>query len=501
MKLNPKLWLFLGILLLPLMLTNQSLWLDEGCTAMYAIQSDLQSWWHYLRTDTYSDCQMPLSMLVAWITAHTFGIQEWELRAINLLWGGLTLIALFRVGKRIHLPWLPALLAIQPYFWFYTNEARPYSLEIAIGAWILAGFVEFLNSEAAGKSWAWILAATGVCLCYTTMLAPPTLGAVLLTGGLIAWKYQWKISRKSFLILAAGTIATLPAAIYYVSTLARGSGGAQIWKVDAKFFGYVIYELTGMTGIGPAVEKIRELAKSHNIHAAFAQYGPQLALTGFCFLLLGTILILGLRNRQNWNKISAGILIVVVLVSSVFLLVGLAVQKAFWARHFAPIFPFYVALLGISISGILTSRKPYAKPLILLFISLLIFSTLNLRWSDRHRKEDYRFAAQLAHQALDAKKSVWWIAAPFNAEYYQLKCAFYHPVEGKVFSPCSPCKKLSQEPPEALPVDLTKVPQPDLIILSKPDVFDSFGQIQAIIRDGGYKQSGSAQAFTFWTRQ
>ena len=78
---------------------------------------------------------MPLAMFFAWVTAQTLGTQEWQLRAINVLWNGLALLGMYRAGKRLQLPWLPLLLAIQPYFWFYSNEARPYSLQIACGAW------------------------------------------------------------------------------------------------------------------------------------------------------------------------------------------------------------------------------------------------------------------------------------------------------------------------------------------------------------------------------
>ncbi len=74
------------------------------------------------------------------------------MRAGNLLWGALALGAMYRVGRRLKLPWLPLLLAIQPYFWFYMNEARPYALEIACGSWLLAALVEFHNRRVSGES-------------------------------------------------------------------------------------------------------------------------------------------------------------------------------------------------------------------------------------------------------------------------------------------------------------------------------------------------------------
>lgn len=50
-KFTPAVWLALGILLLPLMITSESLWLDEGDTAMYALQKDFHSWRQHLSHD------------------------------------------------------------------------------------------------------------------------------------------------------------------------------------------------------------------------------------------------------------------------------------------------------------------------------------------------------------------------------------------------------------------------------------------------------------------
>ena len=34
---------------MPLMVTNQSLWLDEGDTALYALQPNFSAWFDYLK--------------------------------------------------------------------------------------------------------------------------------------------------------------------------------------------------------------------------------------------------------------------------------------------------------------------------------------------------------------------------------------------------------------------------------------------------------------------
>ncbi len=88
------------------------------------------------------------------------------------------------------------------------------------------------------------------------------MAATVAAGGLAAWRGRWKPSRKAVLILLGGAVADVPTAIYYVSTLFRGAKGAQLWHVNLKFFGYVLYELTGVNGLGPSTEKMRALGKS-----------------------------------------------------------------------------------------------------------------------------------------------------------------------------------------------------------------------------------------------
>jgi hypothetical protein len=211
---RPRLWLIAGLLLLPFMLTNDSLWIDEGGTAMYAMQPDFHSWWHHLGQDNTSDSEMPLTMFFAMISGSMLGTAEWQMRAINLLWGALAMVGMYRVGRRIQMPWLPLLLAIQPYFWFYMNEARPYALQIACGTWLLAAFVEFIFAKAAGQTWAWLLAGSVFFLFLTTMLAPVTVGAVVLAGAMIAALNRWKPERKALLVLLAGAVANPPFIIF-----------------------------------------------------------------------------------------------------------------------------------------------------------------------------------------------------------------------------------------------------------------------------------------------
>lgn len=483
-----KLALILALLLLPIMISNESLWLDECGTAAYSREPTINAFWHDLNHDLNGDCQMPLALFLGWLTAHTFGSQEWQLRAINVLWGLLALLGMYRAGKHLQLPWLPLLLAIQPFFWYYSNEARPYALELACGAWLLVGLTEFITSQGTGESWAWAFTTAAVVLAHATMLAPLPLIVVAIACAIIAFKHKWKIHRKALAILLGGILATIPVAIFYLSSLNRGAKGAQLWHVNLKFFAYVLYELTGMSGLGPSVDSIRELARAPHVHTEIIQRGYQFLLPAICSLVLLLVFIFGLRKWSTKSKgpVLFSLTLVLAATSLIFVIVGISIQKAFWARHFAPIVPFYVTLLGAAIAGILHKRKiPLALGAALL-IELLIFSSLNIRFGPHHRKENYRDAANIARSALAEKKSVWWAASFVGAEYYHLAYSITAPETGKVFYP--------------LLSDTSKLPPPDLIIYSRPDIFDADGRIQNIIRQNGYRKVESPNSFVIWSK-
>ena len=487
--LNPRFWLLAGLLLLPFMLTNDSLWLDEGNTGMYVIQPDFHSWWHYLRQDLQADCQMPLSMFFAWVSGRMLGTQEWQMRAVNLLWGVLALVGMFRAGRRLQLPWLPLLLAIQPYFWFYMNEARPYALQIACGSWLLAALVEFHTRKASGEAWAWLLVAATFFLFLSTLLAPLPVAAVVAAGGVAAVLRHWKPSRKAVLILLGGAAANIPTAIYYWSTLLRGAKGAQLWHVDLKFFGFVLYELTGMTGLGLPTEEIRALAKSPHFLNVLASHWSQFALPALGFALVLSVMILGLRRRPSGIPpgMSTGLVMVLGMTALVFVAGSMALQKAFWARHFAPVFPFYVTLVGIAFAGVKDSRKPAVGWIPFLLCGLLALSALNLRLTPSWRKEDYRSAAQFARRALAENKSVWWVASGYCATYYHLEHTSSHHETGKAI--CPPLGEAKSLQP------------PDVIIYScKPDIFDQDAAIQKVAEQKNYKAAARFKSFIIWIK-
>src|SRR4051812_2139477 len=98
-------YLIPALLLLPLMVSNETFWIDEGSTGLFARKPTFATWWRYFDGNTSAETQMPLFLLVTHFWAKLVGSSERALRAINLIWGVLTLSALAIVGRRLHLPW------------------------------------------------------------------------------------------------------------------------------------------------------------------------------------------------------------------------------------------------------------------------------------------------------------------------------------------------------------------------------------------------------------
>jgi hypothetical protein len=486
---TPRCWLLLSLLILPLTVTNDSLWLDEGDTAIYARQPDFSAWRQWLTHDRLADCQMPLAMLSAWVGGKFFGTREWQLRAVNLIWGALALVALSRVGRRWQMPWLPLLLALQPYFWFYLNEARPYALLLAGGAWLLAALVEFDSRRSAGTGWAWQLVIVSWLLFSATLLAPLSVAAVVIIGGLLAWRQRWRPELRALKILVYGLLAGVPLAIYYVETLLRGVKSSQMWPVDLKFVLYVFYEITGMGGLGISPLEIRSFARSPDLLHELVMRLPQLILPLLLGILLVSVLFIGLRSQWQTGRRATILLLagVPLLTAMVFIAASLLLQKAFWARHYAPVFPFYVALLGLAVAGLWTDSRKWLRALPILIGVLLMWSALNFRFAPALRKENYRAAAAFAQTALAAGREVWWLAGYYSASYYGLGVAYDCPEPGKVFAAW------------VSPLNLLKLTPPAVIVLSRPDAHDLEGVGRKIIAENGYRMAASYQGFTIWT--
>src|SRR4051794_23202874 len=187
---SASVYLFLALALALLMPSTASLWIDELQTYDHVIPPDLHAWIENYRINRFSEALMPLSMFLAWLLGKVFGTSEWALRAPNVIWIWLAIVAVAVCGRKWRWPAAPLFFAVQPFVWYCGNEARPYSLQIACGAWLAAGcVVSMADREFRGWPLYAITAASAV-LMGCTLFGIVTVAAALI---MMAWFFRGRL--------------------------------------------------------------------------------------------------------------------------------------------------------------------------------------------------------------------------------------------------------------------------------------------------------------------
>lgn len=469
--------LLLGLPAALVAVSGQSLWIDEANAAVKAIAPTWSIFWKTMQTERGSDLQMPLYMLMLWGWEKIFGHSEFALRALNI---PLFVIALAVLGTLPRMAKPTRLFAIlfactSPFLWAYLDEARPYILQ-------------FLAATAA------LVPLTNLCLGsnppQTRDLAVFTLGIVLLcassligviysllfgTTFLLLWvrREPWRsiLARRDLQVSAVvGGIFLALLAAYYAWTLQAGAKASGVAKTNVFSIGFALYEFLGFSGLGPSRSVLRD-----NPITALA---PHLAiLAGYVavwalflvFALLGTH-SLGLGKVMPLVLAAAASFVAIVLLGRIgeFRIVG---------RHFMPLYPFL--LLGVSAlaTAAWQSGRWIPRSAVVLLLSASLASAATYRFASRHGKDDYRGAAETARGVLQAGGVVWWAADRAAANFYGV----YPQVFALGGTP------LMATPPLIFMANnrdaeyLAHLPDPDLVILSKHDVYDSSGYLREFL--------------------
>ncbi len=472
-----------------LAISHDSLWIDEAFSARFAAPPDITGWWHTLKAGGPPDVEMPLYMFYLWAWEKLAGSSEWALRAANIPWF-LVAQAAFWVGLR---PWrrvqLAAVLcnACNPFLWRYLNEARPYAMQYA-GAAMVVSCLAWLGASAApvlGASWL-LAAGTGLfLLCGSCALGVPWAGAAVLA---CLWLTLRRTRIKWTLASAAASLGSLLAfaglSAYYGWTLSHlGIGGTMGFGHKIGSFCVAVYEILGFLGLGPSRISISDV---HDAKIFF----PYLAtLVPLALLLAGSGRIAAPRflHSADSRLISAALTYVLLPLSTLIAMVGLRDWHAV-GRHFTPISPVIVLTLALAIAAAWREKSAWKIGWTTVLVLLWLVSSLEIRFDPRHRRDDYRDAVRVAHQALDHGKCVWWMASGVVGTYYHLPVAVA-PQEAGALVLWRP-----------VPGDLEKLPSPDVVFLTKPAIFDPDGIMAAYLEARHYHQSGEFPAFSIWRK-
>ena len=466
----------------------QSFWIDEANTALHAVQPTLPAWRDSLHR-AGSDAQMPIYMFYTWVWEKISGPGEWQLRLSNLPWLVLALLAIPRQQTSFRVVFL-----VSPFVWYYLDELRPYLMQIGAAMLILGSIWRLMAlHEQPGSSTRENRLAAFFCLGLVLLSGSSLLGMiwgaamVAMFAMLFTGIRTVQLARKNlpFVLPVAFLLCLL--ALYYCWTIQQGCGAtAGTTNIQSTVFSF--YEMMGLAGLGPG----RTQLHAEGV-APLRPYIPLLAvhaMVTFCVLILGAKHVFQKTPRRVWSSA------LMVLGSTTVLLLILGILKNFrvLGRHFSPLEPvlLWVLAVGVRESWL---RGGYWKIIAASFIIFCLASGLELRFASRHAKDDYRDAAAIAMAASQQGKQVWWCADANAGRFYRVPLAPWP-------QPSAPgqVREVINQPLDTGKLLISNKTPPDLIALSKPEIYDQRGALRTYLRDHHYQLLQTLPAFTFWRK-
>jgi hypothetical protein len=480
----PLLWaLLLACACACLAISSQSLWVDEAQTALKATPDTLHGWWRTLDGEGSSNMQLPLYMLYIWGWARIFGISEIALRAANLPWFILGLIAIFHFLRR-HPPLRAATLllySLHPFVWYYLDEARPYIMQLS-GALLVSGAL-FAALDEPGQSaqplpssWWWAFGAGLFILCGAGLLGVPwAIGPFLLLLSLPAFRRS--ITRSGLPALALFLPLLTLLALYFLWTVEKNVHASPIAMTLPSMLS-TFYEQLGFLGLGPGRLDLRS-----NSVAATRPFLLPLALLGIP-LVLGLIFAASRRFGLGARRILPVLILAVSPILLIFAL-GFLRDTRILARHLTPLFPFILLAQAFTLLLLWNTRNLLGRLAASLILIALACSSLEVRFAPRHAREDYRAAAAAARESLAQGKIVWWSSDIEGAIYYHL--------------PLDPAE-LPGVARQLYGVPAHFTAPPDEIFVSRSDILDPAGTVPAFTAAHHYRQVAAWQGVTLWQK-
>jgi len=472
-------WLIAALLLLPWMISTDSLWIDEGQTAIYASLPSLDQFAekiaHDNRSGGLSEGLMPLSMFLTWAAAKVFGMSEIGLRIPNLFYLAIACLCLWKTGSRLKISGLVMVFALHPFVWQYADEARPYALQLALGCGLLWSMTAVLDDPNHHLPWlgyfatCFLLFASSLLCCI-----PVTVSGLIILYHLVS--IRWKPNR---LVVGCAIIAAIPfflLSVFYLKAMQGMASGAKLWVFGPSNVAYALYELLGFQGLGPSRTELRDTARAQA--SLWKLFAPHVWLLGALFVAISAITI---RGFIKWNRQLIPPTAMILLTFLGFCSLGIANGFPFWGRHLAPVLPFCL-LLMLMLCGSFSAGFPRHLAISAL-AALWVISAVQFRLSPRFANDDYRGAATFAKQALAQNHTIWWVADTSAANYYGLNLTESGP--GQYI------RNASKE-------HLVSLPPPSYVVISKPDIYDNAGGATGFVADKGYTLVRKPVAFEIW---
>ena len=393
------------------------------------------------------------------------------------------------------------LSAMHPMVWQYANEARPYIMMLGGTQMLLAYFLHLyrlpVGTTHVGAEYTAMFVLGGIILFGASLVG----GFWLLSAIIVAFRFHRNNIGFEYLKAPAQLVWTgfffiglIFLSLYYIFSVIAGSGVSRISTTNLSNVVFDMYELIGLAGIGPGRLDMRE----SGFRSVYAYLFP-LLLTASLFIYciyMGICAALDDVGKKVFIFFSLAFLVPGFIVITL----GVFMHMRVLGRHLIAIVPAICLLYTIGVMRLLDHRRHvvfgYGSSFVAAIVFCLAYSSLSLRSSERHKKDDYRSAAAIAIADSSQGKRVWWAADDLGAKYYSV------PIAGSVsasfggpgcdsavgvnlvLNPTSTC--------------LASLVRPDTVILSKVETFDSGNSVTKYLKENGFAQIKSLPAFTIW---
>lgn len=400
-------WLLISLFVGAGAITSQSFWMDEGNAIVKAMMPDLRAMWIFSTHMGGSEIQMPLFMLALWAWEKVATSTEYALRLINL-----PFLLIMVMSLRKFRFW-PLVCLLSPFVLYYVGELRPYMFQMAFSSLALAALLEhFKAGEEQGNVIGLHLFFLSVVLLAATSLTAAVCSAGLVLGLLFARPDQLR-AREFWVRAAVWLPLGLLVAGYYGYTLLEGYRGAVARGGGILSMGFGAYEMIGLMGLGPA----RDFIRSSGVSALLAGH-PWLPAAG---VLIAIAWVLGIRKLAEYFTTREQVALTCAFGFPVviFMVIALLAHFSVLGRHMAPLIP--ALLLPLAAFVETASKSRTVLVLSVLFLGCWSVSSVRLRFTNTHSRDDYRTATSLAIKALEEGKSVLWYGDMNAPRYYAMQ--------------------------------------------------------------------------------
>jgi mannosyltransferase len=228
----------------------QSFWYDEAFTPVHVLHPSL---WATLRSVVHTENTPPLWYLLAWADSRVLGTGELALRLPSALAGIATVLVAWAIGRELAgrrtAIVCAALVAVNPLFVWYSQEARAYALFVLMGALAMLCFLRLQREPTPQRTAAFAVAGALALLSHYF--------AVFLLIPMALWLLYDRRTRRASLPAIAALVIVGAALVPLIS--AQGGHGTQWigrWPLSQRLEAIPQYFLTGYSGapLGHGVE-------------------------------------------------------------------------------------------------------------------------------------------------------------------------------------------------------------------------------------------------------